>query len=252
MPLTDVAIRAAKPRAKPYKMTDEKGLYLLVKPGGGKLWQFKYRMGKKERNLSIGPYPDITLAIARERRLEARRLLTEGIDPSQYKQQRAKQAALDAASSFRAVAAEYLTQSKKQGLADITVAKKRWVLEQLVFPRIGERHIRELKPSDILAVLTAIEASGRLETAKRARQHIGSGFPVGFPHGSRERRSYAPPARSDSGAQGGELSCRHPRRPVRAASAQDRRLQAPDRQLGIAIHRSDVRPIGRASICEVG
>ena len=176
MPLTDVAIRAAKPRAKPYKMTDEKGLYLLVKPGGGKLWQFKYTKGGKEKNLSIGPYPDITLAIARERRLEARRLLTEGIDPSQHKQQRAKQVALDAASSFRAVASEYLAQADKQGLAPITVSKKRWVLEQLVYPKIGDRHIRELRPSDILAVLTDIEASGRLETAKRARQYIGAVF----------------------------------------------------------------------------
>jgi len=74
-------VRSAKPRTKAYKLTDEKGLYLIVKPTGGKLWLYKYGMGGKERSLSIGPYPEITLAIARDRRVDARRLLSEGIDP---------------------------------------------------------------------------------------------------------------------------------------------------------------------------
>jgi hypothetical protein len=85
MSLTETAIKAAKPAEKPYKLSDERGLYLLVKPGGGRLWRLKYRVAGREKLLAIGAYPDLSLAKARERRDEARRLLADKIDPSARK-----------------------------------------------------------------------------------------------------------------------------------------------------------------------
>jgi hypothetical protein len=85
VPLSDVAIRNAKPGSKPVKLFDEKGLFLLVAPSGGKLWRFKYRYGGKEKKLSLGTYPEVGLKFARERCMEARKLLATGIDPSEKK-----------------------------------------------------------------------------------------------------------------------------------------------------------------------
>lgn len=176
MALTDVQIRSLKPKLKPFRVSDTFGLYLVVQPTGGKLWRYDYQLHGKRRTLSIGPYPEITLARARERRIEARQLLSEGIDPSKFKQQRSKQESIEAASTFRVVAAEYIAKAKKQGLAAVTIEKKEWIVETILNPALGDRHIGQLKPSDILAVLTEIEASGRLETAKRTRQIVGGIF----------------------------------------------------------------------------
>jgi len=85
MPLTDTTVRNAKPRAKPYKLSDSKGLYLQVEPSGSKLWRLKYRFNGTERRLAFGIYPDVTLSRARERQIEARRVLDEGIDPGELK-----------------------------------------------------------------------------------------------------------------------------------------------------------------------
>src|SRR5690606_748491 len=104
------------------------------------------------------------------------RLFSEGIDPSQHKQQRAKQSALDARSTFKHVAEEYIAKAEKQDYVKNTINRTRWILRGIVIPKIGHRKISELTPSDILAVLTEIEASGRLETARRARQIIGAVF----------------------------------------------------------------------------
>jgi hypothetical protein len=81
MPLTDTAIRNAKPGDKPRKLADERGLFILVTPKGGKWWRLKYRFGDKEKLLALGVYPDVGLKDARARRDEARKLLAEGIDP---------------------------------------------------------------------------------------------------------------------------------------------------------------------------
>ena len=91
MDLTDIAVRKAKPGEKPYKLTDGHGLFLLVQPSGGKLWHYKYSFGAKEKLIALGPYPDVTLAAARERHQQARRLLDSGIDPME--QRKAKKAA---------------------------------------------------------------------------------------------------------------------------------------------------------------
>ncbi len=176
MALTDAHVRNAKPCGKPYKLTDSDGLYLQVQPTGSRLWRLAYRFLGKQRTLAIGSYPEISLQEARARRIEARRLLAQGIDPSEHKQQQLKAAKLAAASTFAAVAEEYLAKVEKQGLARATLDKKRWILNDLINPRIGHRPIAELKPSDILDVLSDLESSGRLETTRRARQVIGAVF----------------------------------------------------------------------------
>lgn len=176
MALTDARIRGAKPRGKAYKLSDAEGLYLLVQPHGAKLWRMNYRFLGKYRTLAIGPYPEIGLQAAREKKVAARRLLAQGIDPSGHKQAQAKLVKLAATNTFAAVADEYLAKVAKQGLAPATMTKKRRLLQGIVCPLIGPRPIAELKPSDILDVLADIESSERLQTAKRVRQEIGAVF----------------------------------------------------------------------------
>lgn len=138
MPLSDIAIRAAKPGPKPIKLSDERGLFLLVAPTGGKLWRMKYRIAGKEKKLALGRYPDVGLREARERCTEARKLIASGIDPSEKKRAERLDATLKAETTFKAVADEYITKCEKEGRADVTVGKLRWLLE-FAYPIIGDR-----------------------------------------------------------------------------------------------------------------
>lgn len=117
MPLSDIAIRTAKPGTKPIKLSDERGLFLLVQPSGGKLWRLKYRVAGKEKKLSLGCYPDVLLKEARERAGEARKLLAAGTDPSEKKRSDRLEATLKAAITFKAVADEYIAKSEREGRA---------------------------------------------------------------------------------------------------------------------------------------
>ena len=121
------AIKAAKPAAKGYKLFDERGLYLLVKPNGGRLWHLKYRVDGREKVLSLGVYPDLSLAKARERRDEARGLLTQQIDPGARK----KAQRLAQADTFESIAREWLALQKR-GLAEKTFLRKLGWLEKTV------------------------------------------------------------------------------------------------------------------------
>ena len=107
--LTDPAVRQAKPKVKPYKLADERSMYLLVTPAGGRLWRLDYRYNGMRRTLALGSYPDVSLAKARDRRDEARRLLADGIDPGAKR----KAEKLAKADTFRAVAEEFLAQREK-------------------------------------------------------------------------------------------------------------------------------------------
>lgn len=175
MPLNDVAIRSAKPGPKPVKLSDEKGLFLLVQPSGGKLWRLKYRVGGKEKKLSLGRYPDVGLKEARERCAEARKLIAAGIDPSEKKRRDRLIAALKAETTFKAVANEYIAKSEKEGRADVTVGKARWLLS-LLEPSLGTRPMDEIGPVELLAALKKIEARGHLETARRMRSFASRVF----------------------------------------------------------------------------
>lgn len=166
MALTDAAIRVAKPAAAQFKLFDEGGLFLIVRPSGGKLWRLKYRYLAKEQQLSIGRYPDVGLKEARERRDEARKIIAGGGNPAFEKKRAAVAASISAANTFSAVAGELIDKREREGLRDITTGKARWLLS-LLESQIGQRPIAEIEPYELLEALKKVEASGRLETAKR-------------------------------------------------------------------------------------
>jgi integrase len=175
MPLSDIAIRAAKPGPKPIKLSDERGLFLLVQPSGGKLWRLKYRIAGKEKKLSLGRYPDVALKEARERCTEARKLIASGIDPSEQKRTERLDATLRAETTFKAVAEEYIEKSDREGRAAVTIGKARWLLS-LLEPALSSRPVDEISPVELLGALKKIEAKGHLETARRMRSFASRVF----------------------------------------------------------------------------
>jgi integrase len=175
MPLTDTAIRNARLKDKSYKLTDGFGLYLLVNPTGSRLWRMKYRIEGREKLLAIGPYPDVSLAKARERRDDARKTLAYGADPSALKKQARNEAKAAPANTFRAVAEEHLAKLAREGRAEVTLAKRRWLLD-FVHPLFGDRDVATVTSADVLQALRLVEARGHHETARRLRSVVGSVF----------------------------------------------------------------------------
>ena len=168
MTLTLAEIRGLQPRAKAYKVADQQGLYLLVKPSGTKLWGLKYRFRGVEKKLSLGQFPEISLKDARLKREDARRLLAEGIDPTAAKRKAAIEASLAAATTFRSVADEFIEKMEREGKAEATLTKARW-FRDLLDRDIGHRPVTEIAPFELLTALRKIEGRGRLESAQRAR-----------------------------------------------------------------------------------
>lgn len=175
MPLTDVSVRTAKATDKPTKLFDERGLFLLVSPSGGKWWRLKYRFEGKEKLLSLGIYPDTPLKLAREARENARQLVAQGIDPSA--QRRATKSAREerAANSFEVVAREWYAKHGPTLAASYSVKVIRR-FERDLFPKLGSTPIADVKPIDLLKTLQAIEARGAVETAHRALGECGQVF----------------------------------------------------------------------------
>jgi integrase len=198
--LTDVSIRKAKPKDAPYKLTDERGLYLLVNPSGGRLWRINYRFDGKQKTLALGIYPDVSLAQARERRDEARKLLAEGIDPGEHRKTQRRAVIERATNSFEAVAREWFSKFRPTW-APSHAEKIIRRLEVDVFPWIGEKPIAEVTAPELLAVLRRIEGRGALETAHRAHQNCGQVFRYAVATGRAERdpcadlRGALPPTR---------------------------------------------------------
>ncbi len=171
MALTDVQIKNAKPKKKPYKMSDSGGLYLLCNPNGSKLWRLKYRYGGKEKTFSIGKYPLISLAEAREKKIEAKKLLEQSIDPSLEKQIRKHQVVEDAEQTFERVAQNWYERQKKSWKPQH--AEKTWRrIEMHVLPSIGKIPVSRLNAQDIIKCVQRIEDTGALDIAKRAFQGI--------------------------------------------------------------------------------
>jgi hypothetical protein len=173
MALTDAECRAARPAPKLQKLTDGGGLQLWVQPSGARLWRLAYRFGGKQKLLALGVYPTISLARARQGREDAKRLLTEGTDPTLEKKRR-KQEGTDAV-TFRAIADEYVTKLKREGRADATIAKTEWLLA-FADADLGNMPIRSVDAPAVLKVLRAVEIRGRYESARRLRSTIGSVF----------------------------------------------------------------------------
>jgi len=178
MALTDTKIKNAKHGPKPIKLFDERGLFLLLQPSGGKLWRLKYRILGKEKKLSLGIYPDVSLRVARRRRDEARTLLANGVDPATVKLDKEKAARAAAANTFKVVADEYIEKSALEGRAAVTIKKTRWLLS-LMEGDLGHRPISDITPADLLATLQKVEAKGHLETARRMRSLAGRIFRYG-------------------------------------------------------------------------
>ncbi len=173
MALTNTAVLNAKPEDKPRKLADEKGLFLLVHPNGSKYWRLKYRFGGREKLLALGVYPDITLAEARQRRDDARKLLANGADPGETKKAVKAAGADKAANSFEIVAREWWQSKKQPTLSEGHASRILRQLELDIFPWIGKKPIADITAPDLLAAVRRIESRGALESAHRALQNCG-------------------------------------------------------------------------------
>ncbi len=175
MPLTDTAICKAKPGARTIKLSDSGGLQLHVHPKGSKYWRLAYRYDGKQKSLSFGVYPEVSLAEARRRREAARTLLREGKDPMVERRVEKLSRAIAAGNTFTAIADELLAKMTREGRAGTTLKKTKWLVD-FARPLIGNRPIAEISAAEVLAVLRKVEVRGRLETMRRLRSTIGSVF----------------------------------------------------------------------------
>ncbi len=166
MKLTDKACKNAQPHEKPRKMADGKGLYLEVRPNGGKYWRFKYRIGGKEKRISLGVYPETSLKEARIACDEARKQVIQGNDPSFLRQEAKSQQILDATNSFESVAREWFSMQQAKWSPKHAAKIINW-LEKDVFPYLGAMQINEIKPKKMLETIKRIESRGALDVAKR-------------------------------------------------------------------------------------
>lgn len=175
MPLTDTAIRSAKSGAKPVRLFDGGGLYIEVSPAGGKLWRLKYRFHGKEKRLALGIYPGVPLAMARDKRDQARKLLAGGIDPGEHrKATKATRAGL-AANTFEVIGREWCAKAAP-GLADGTKQKMLRRLDVDVYPVIGDRPIASFAAADLIKVIERIEQRGAVDIARRMHNTMGRIF----------------------------------------------------------------------------
>jgi integrase len=175
MSLTELAVRTAKAQGKITKLSDGGGLQLWITPDGAKRWRLAYRFGGAQKALAVGVYPTVGLKQARAARQEAKRLISSGIDPMAARKQAKIESANSAANTFKTVAAELLEKKRREGKAEMTLAKVEWLLS-LALPAIGARPIKEISAPDILAVLRTVESRGKHESARRLRSTIGEVF----------------------------------------------------------------------------
>ena len=226
--LSKLLIDKTKPQAKSVRLSDGRGMYLEISPAGGKWWRFKYRFAGKERRISLGVYPDVPLAAAREKREEARRQVAAGIDPGE--QRKAAKVALveSTENTFEAIAREWFGLFSTQwvkGHADKIIRR----LELNVFPWLGSRPIKAITAPELLAVLRRVESRGANETAHRALQVCGRVFRYAIATGPRRARSVAgfewcvgadprEAFRLDHRTPGGGCSCCAPSTPTKARS----------------------------------
>lgn len=197
MPLTDTAARQAKPGTSPIKLSDGHGLYLLVNPSGSKLWRWKYRHLGKEKLMPLGQYPLVTLAQARQARDDARRLLSQGVDPMEERKSAKIAAKAAADDSFESIARQWWAHWKgprSPRHADYVIRR----LEADVFPAIGARPVASITAPQLLAMAKGIEARGALDIAKRSLQTCGQIMRYAVAHGVIERNPAADVRPSDA------------------------------------------------------
>lgn len=178
MPLSDTAIRTAKPQAKPLKLSDGGGLFLLVSPAGGKWWRYSYRFSGKQKTLSLGTYPDTGLKDAREKHAELRKLLAQGIDPGESR----KAAKAEQSITFR-LWADRWHQHWKVGKSERHAGYLKRRLEADIYPVLGDLPVTAINAPDVVRTVKSIAARGALDLAKRAHQTIGQVFRYAIAHG---------------------------------------------------------------------
>lgn len=175
MSLTDIKVRNAKPKEKPYKLSDSGGLFLLITPKGFRYWRLKYRFEAKEKLLAIGVYPAISLAEAREKRDQAKKQIINGVDPSTFKRLSKEAVKMVKEGNFELVAREWHLKNKAIWTEKHSALIIRR-LENYVFPWLGTCHVGEISAPQLLEALRRIEYKGALETAHRVQQICGQIF----------------------------------------------------------------------------
>lgn len=190
MSLTDVAIRNAKPRAGAYKISDGKGLFLLVQPNGSRLWRYAYRFDGKQKLLALGSYPETGLAEAREKHREAHKQVGNGIDPNEAKKAARRERQLNTETTFESVARDWHAtkcHTLQPRYAGFVLRR----LEADIFPKLGSRPIRDITAPELLSVIKLIEKRGALEVAQRALKVCGQIFMFGIATGRADRNPAA-------------------------------------------------------------
>jgi integrase len=183
MPLKDITVRNAKASPRPRKLSDGGGLHVVIQPTGSKLWRLAYRFAGKQKTLALGAYPTVSLEEARRHRHEAKKLLARSIDPS-VQRKADRHAGKDG--TFRAVAEEVIAKLEREGRAQATLTKRRWLLD-FAFPAFGDRPVAEITARELLALLRQIEGRGLYETARRLRSTCGTVFRYAIATGRAER-----------------------------------------------------------------
>ena len=186
MSLTDAAVRTAKPKDKPYKLTDGDGMFLYVHPSGSKYWRLKYRFAGKEKLLALGVYPEVSLGDARERRAQARKALAAGNDPGEVKKEAKRLASIKSENTFEAVAREWHEQQKHKWVPHYSTCVLNR-LETYIFTKIGNRPIADIGAQELLIPLRVVEKSGALDLAQRIMQSCGQIFMYAIATGRAER-----------------------------------------------------------------
>ena len=184
--LSDAQARNAKPKPKPYKIADGEGLFLLVTPSGGKYWRLKYFFAGKEKLLALGVYPDITLADARERRAQARKVLAAGNDPAEARKEAKRLATFKGANTFEVIAREWF-EKRKHAWAPVTAEIKLNRLEGYILPKLGLSPIATITAPEVLAMLRVVEDRGALETTRRLMNICGQIFTYAIATGRADR-----------------------------------------------------------------
>ena len=186
MALTDTEIKKAKVKVKAYSLNDSGGLYLWITPAGGRLWRWAYRFDRKEKLMSLGKYPAVSLALARDRHGEARKLLASGVDPMAQRKADRTEEKIASENSFQSVAALWL-EHWQDGKSPRHVDSVRRRMAADILPGLGGRPIAEIEAPELVAMTKAIEQRGARDIAKRALETAGQIFRYGIAHGYSKR-----------------------------------------------------------------
>jgi integrase len=186
MSLTDTEVRKAKAKDVAYRLSDARSLYVWVTPAGGKLWRWSYKYEGKEKLMSFGKYPEVTLAMARDRHVEARRLLANGLDPMAQRKVAKTAAKTVAENSFQTIAYLWFNHWRAEKSPQHVDATRRR-MEANILPRLGVRPIVEIEAPELVAMVKAIEARGATDLAKRAMENAGQIFRFAIAHGYAKR-----------------------------------------------------------------